>query len=104
MQPIANATVMRPAEGAENKAAPQTELTSANVPITSAAYFCVLLFIAFSLPRAHARAGGTIADQIRAISRTGPPVEPLILGRPTTRTDSAGGNFSRLATFSRPQR
>src|SRR5260370_7378062 len=36
--PIGGATVMRPADGAENSAAPQTELTSAKVPMNSAKY------------------------------------------------------------------
>src|SRR5436305_428031 len=101
---MANATVIRPADGAENSAAPHTELTSANVPMSSARYFLELLFIAFSLPHARRARMARIADQISAISRTGPPVEPLILGSPTTRIASDGDNFSRLATFSSPQR
>src|SRR3979411_2875715 len=36
---MANATVMRPADGAENSAAPHTELTSMNVPMNSAPNF-----------------------------------------------------------------
>src|SRR5690349_10863774 len=102
--PMANATVMRPADGAENSAAPHTELTSANVPISSARYFLVLLFIAFSLPHARRARTARIADQISAISRTGPPVEPFTLASPTTRIASDGDSFSMLATFSRPQR
>src|SRR5215218_5005817 len=43
-------------------------------------------------------------DQISAISRTGAPVAPFTFGRPTTRMASDGDSFSRLATFSRPQR
>src|SRR5581483_653145 len=49
--PMANATVISPADGAENSAAPQTELTSANVPMTSAAYF-LLAPMMDPLPRA----------------------------------------------------
>src|SRR5882757_1709141 len=45
-----------------------------------------------------------LADQISAISRTGPPVEPFTFGKPTTRIASEGDSFSRLATFSSPQR
>ena len=36
-RPTANATAINPADGAENKAAPQTALTSAKVPMNSAA-------------------------------------------------------------------
>src|SRR6266403_2181381 len=35
-RPTANATAINPALGAENNAAPQTALTSVNVPMTSA--------------------------------------------------------------------
>src|SRR5262245_26146757 len=43
-------------------------------------------------------------DQIRAISRAGPPVASLTLATPTTSVAPAAGTLSRLATFSRPQR
>jgi hypothetical protein len=33
---MANATVINPADGTENKAAPHTEVTSINVPMNSA--------------------------------------------------------------------
>ena len=42
--------------------------------------------------------------QTSARSRTGPPVAPFTLGRPTTRVAPDAGTLSRPATFSSPQR
>jgi hypothetical protein len=41
--PMAKATVINPADGSENSAAPQTELTSMNVPMNSATSFLVIV-------------------------------------------------------------
>jgi hypothetical protein len=72
---MASATVIKPADGAENNAAPHTELTSANVPINSATYFRVLPFIAFSpLPRA------TCASQDDSRTNRGDQPDPATCG------------------------
>src|ERR1700759_1797249 len=66
---MAKATVINPVDGAENSAAPHTELTSANVPINSGRYILVLSIAILPAPRS---ARGWQNSRFKSVRSAGP--------------------------------
>lgn len=61
-------------------------------------------FFLFLIPIFFFGAAGHARGYTSAMSRAGPPVAPFTFAIPTTSVAPAAGTWSRLATFSRPQR
>src|SRR5262249_56938939 len=94
--PMANATVINPADGTENTAAPHTEVTSINVPINSAINLRVIV------PASSKRSASHVPKGIRRRSRRWRP--PRAPGRtPARQTASRPRAPWRAATHYGPE-